>query len=94
MNQIIVFYILKVCSNFIFMIVNPRIYANYNALIIFKRVSWMECVAISITDAIWSPYSFSCPADCPGLYCTVKNHFSVIKGFLVNRYYLTIIRTR
>lgn len=60
----------------------------------FKRVSWMECVAISITDTMWSPYSFSCPADCPGLYCTVKNQFSVIKGFLVNRYYLTIIRTR
>lgn len=60
----------------------------------FKRVSWMECVAISIIDAIWSPYSFSCPADCPGLYCTVKITSSVIKGFLVNRYYLTIIRTR
>lgn len=37
MNQIIVFYILKVCSNFIFMIVNPRIYANYNALIILPK---------------------------------------------------------
>ena len=37
MNRIIVFYILKLCSNFVFMIVNPRIYANYNELIILPK---------------------------------------------------------
>ena len=46
----------------------------------FKKMSWMECMAISITDAIWSPYSFSCPADCPGLYCTVKKSLLCYQG--------------
>ena len=47
------------------------------------KIKLNPCMVVSITDAILGPYSFSLRWPYPGLYCTV-NHFSVIKGFVLN----------
>ena len=52
-----------------------------------------DCMAVNISDPILGPYHFSCPSADPTQGCAV-NHFSVIKGFVVHRYYLIIIGIR
>ena len=50
-------------------------------------------MAFVITDTILVPYSSSSPYADPTQGC-VAYHFPVIKGFVVNRHFLIIIKTK
>ena len=76
--------------------VTPQAAALQDSLSITNFRSLFKLMSqVSVMSMLSSGFQFLLSSDSPypGLYCAV-NHFSVVKGFVINRYCLVIFRIR